>query len=105
MKIKRKTLIRALVVLLMFYVVFLAVTYIVMSQPPETICAFMKRVPPPLRMILLMKPIWSVARAGSLSLGDPAPDFELPTEDGKSMVKLSQFRGKKPVALVFGSYT
>jgi len=38
--------------------------------------------------------------------GDPAPDFELPfSSDPKKTVKLSGFAGKRPVALVFGSYT
>jgi hypothetical protein len=36
---------------------------------------------------------------------DMAPDFTLKTIDGKTSVKLSDFRGKKPVALLFGSYT
>lgn len=38
--------------------------------------------------------------------GDPAPDFELAyaKEPGKK-VRLSSFAGKRPVALVFGSYT
>ena len=40
-----------------------------------------------------------------LKAGDVAPDFELKTLDGKQTVKLSSFRGKKPVALIFGSYT
>ncbi len=40
-----------------------------------------------------------------LKAGDMAPDFELKTLDGKQTVKLSSFRGKKPVALIFGSYT
>jgi cytochrome oxidase Cu insertion factor (SCO1/SenC/PrrC family) len=35
--------------------------------------------------------------------GEPAPDFELPTADGRS-VRLSQLRGK-PVLLHFGSFT
>ena len=39
------------------------------------------------------------------SLGDPAPDFDLPTFDGKERLKLSNFRGKKPVVLIFGSFT
>ena len=39
------------------------------------------------------------------SLGDPAPDFDLPTFDGKERLKLSSFRGKKPVVLIFGSFT
>jgi len=37
--------------------------------------------------------------------GAPAPDFELKSLDGKQSVKLSAFRGQKPVALIFGSYT
>ncbi len=34
-----------------------------------------------------------------------APDFALHTQDGKGQVRLSEFRGKKPVVLVFGSFT
>jgi len=37
--------------------------------------------------------------------GDIAPDFTLFDIDGKKSVTLSDFRGKKPVALVFGSFT
>ncbi len=58
-----------------------------------------------------------------LEEGDLAPDFALvplrdydfgidatvfaagPTEDGIPRVRLSEFRGEKPVALIFGSYT
>jgi hypothetical protein len=48
---------------------------------------------------------WGTDRTGRLRAGDPAPDFELPRlrEDGR--VRLSAWQGKKPVALVFGSYT
>ena len=37
--------------------------------------------------------------------GDAAPDFTLPTHDGSSTVTLSDSRGRKPVVLVFGSFT
>lgn len=37
--------------------------------------------------------------------GDVAPDFELRDSSGENLVRLSDFRGKKPVALVFGSFT
>ena len=37
--------------------------------------------------------------------GDLAPDFTLYDISGTESVMLSDFRGKKPVALVFGSYT
>jgi len=36
---------------------------------------------------------------------DIAPDFTLYDIEGKNSVTLSDFRGKKPVALVFGSFT
>jgi hypothetical protein len=37
--------------------------------------------------------------------GDEAPDFELRDVNGENPVRLSDFRGKKPVALIFGSFT
>ena len=39
------------------------------------------------------------------SLGDMAPDFTLSTYDGKSEITLSSYRDKKPVVLIFGSFT
>ena len=37
--------------------------------------------------------------------GDPAPEFELHDVHGQQSVRLSEFRGRRPVALVFGSFT
>ncbi len=37
--------------------------------------------------------------------GSEAPDFELRDLKGENPVRLGDFRGKKPVALIFGSYT
>ena len=37
--------------------------------------------------------------------GDLAPDFTLSDISGTEAVTLSDFRGQKPVALIFGSYT
>ena len=45
------------------------------------------------------------AREGKLKAGDIAPDFDLRLLKSDERVKLSAWRGKKPVALVFGSYT
>jgi hypothetical protein len=38
-------------------------------------------------------------------VGDLAPDFELRDAKGENPVRLSQFRGRKPAALIFGSFT
>lgn len=51
------------------------------------------------------------ARAGDLRMpdrlrvGDPAPDFKLPSKEGDREVQLSGFRSHRPVVLIFGSFT
>jgi hypothetical protein len=40
-----------------------------------------------------------------LKAGDMAPDFTLPLVTGKGQVALSDFKGKKPVVVIFASYT
>ena len=47
---------------------------------------------------------------GSPEVGDVAPDFELPMLGSRAsghdeLVRLTEFTGKSPVALIFGSYT
>jgi hypothetical protein len=39
------------------------------------------------------------------AVGSEAPDFKLPRLGGGEPVTLSSFRGCRPVALIFGSYT
>ncbi|PYT13731.1 MAG: hypothetical protein DMG59_19590 [Acidobacteria bacterium] len=56
-------------------------------------------------MVLPFERLWLQARAGKLQVGETAPDFSLKTPDHGSTVRLSSFRGQKPVVLVFGSYT
>ncbi len=38
-------------------------------------------------------------------LGEVAPAFSLKSLDGKSEISLASFKAKKPVVLIFGSYT
>ncbi len=76
-----------------------------MYQPPDRFGQIMVKVPRPLFFILPFKPLWYLAREGHVKAGDTAPDLSLETVDHKSRVQLSSFRGKKPVVLVFGSYT
>jgi len=43
--------------------------------------------------------------ASAPKVGDKAPDFELYDINGQNPIRLSDFRGRKPAALVFGSFT
>jgi hypothetical protein len=36
---------------------------------------------------------------------NPAPDFTLQSPDGKRSITLNEYRGKKPVVIIFGSFT
>lgn len=38
-------------------------------------------------------------------VGEPAPDFELATPDGKSRIRRSAFAAGRPLVLNFGSFT
>jgi hypothetical protein len=62
---------------------------------------------PPSRWLLL-KALFE-GEIGSMNegpaLGDQAPEFRLTTQDGKRTISLADYRGKKPVVLIFGSFT
>lgn len=99
-------LVRGLVTLVLLYVLFGGVVVLAMMQPPERFGRFMQHVPMALVWRALPGPrLWQWARAGTLKVGDQAPDFTLPTYNHTGQVTLSSFRGRQPVVLVFGSYT
>ncbi len=43
--------------------------------------------------------------ANAPKVGDAAPDFSLSDVENQNTVQLSEFKGKRPVALIFGSFT
>jgi AhpC/TSA family len=100
----RKVLIIPLMLLLTYSFLVVAF-YFAMCQKPDVFSSIMARTPGIVFLIFPFKPMWLSARKGNLDVGDAAPDFSLETHDKKSRVRLSDFRGKKPVVLVFGSYT
>ena len=87
------------------YVALTALLFGVMLQSPDRFAATIKHVPWPAFVALPFKPLWQVARAGNVNIGDMAPDFSLESPDHKSTFRLSSLRGEKPVVLVFGSFT
>jgi hypothetical protein len=88
----------------LFYLALSAGLLAVMHRP-ILFGEVMRHVPDPLMMVVPFKRLWFLARAGRLNVGDPAPSFNLPTADKQSSVMLASFHGKKPVVLIFGSYT
>ena len=64
-------------------------------------------MPAPVAFLLFpFETAWTHARAGSLHIGEVAPDFSLSTLDKSEQVRLSSFaEQRRPVVLIFGSYT
>jgi hypothetical protein len=79
--------------------------FIAMKQSPVRFAKVMSKLPRVSMMVLPFEPLWNIARAGHLKVGDLAPDFRLVTYQKSSWVQLSGFRGDRPVVLIFGSYT
>jgi hypothetical protein len=96
---------RIAVGLVLLYGGFLTLIFDAMHQPPDKFGRVMKHVPMPLFLVVPFETMWNKARGGHLAVGETAPDFDLRTADKSSRVRLSSFRGQKPVVLVFGSYT
>jgi hypothetical protein len=100
----KKTLIRLVAGLAVLYAAYAGWIYYMMCQPPMRFAAVMAKLPPVAMMSFPFQTMWSRARAGVLQVGAEAPDFNLQTVDKAASVRLSSFRGDRPVVLVFGSY-
>jgi hypothetical protein len=53
---------------------------------------------------VMASPAYRDLMTPKLARGDPAFPFELPSDTGE-VVRLADYAGRMPVALVFGSYT
>jgi hypothetical protein len=103
----RKILLRLFVGLIIAYFSFGGYVWWAMHQTPETFGRVMSKMPGPVVFLLFpFEAMWSHARAGTLHFGDPAPDFSLLKLDKSERIRLSAFaEQRRPVVLVFGSYT
>ena len=103
----RQLLLRAFLVLLFAYAIFGIYIWRAMRRPPEQFGRVMSHMPEPaVFMIFPFETLWMRARAGTLHIGDPAPDFSLVKLDKTDHIQLSSFAAQhRPVVLIFGSYT
>jgi hypothetical protein len=83
------------------------VLYRIMCRPPERFASVMAKMPGPVPFLIFpFETLWLRARAGTLNVGDSAPDFLLTKLDKSEQIQLSSLTAKRqPVVLVFGSYT
>ena len=107
LKSAKKPLITTVCVIAVLWLAACAGIYSLMRQPPERFASVMARIPGPVAFLVLpFETLWTHARAGSLQVGDAAPDFTLAKLDKTAQVQLSSLTAQgKPVVLIFGSYT
>ena len=106
MTLRKLWLRRTVVVVLILYLGFVSVIWWAMHQPPEAFARVMSHMPGPAVFLLApFETMWTHARAGTLHLGDAAPDFALMKLDKSERIQLSSLTAHQPVVLVFGSYT
>ena len=107
LKSAKKPLITTVCIIAIVWLAACAAIYHVMRQPPERFAGVMAKIPGPVAfMVLPFETLWKHARAGTLEVGDAAPDFTLTKLDKTDHVQLSSLTAQgKPVVLVFGSYT
>jgi hypothetical protein len=97
---------RGLGLFVVFYLAALMSIYWAMRQPPKQFGRVMSKLPAPVVFLAFpFEPLWMKARAGSLNVGDSAPDFSLTKQDHSGTVQLAALTAQQPVVLVFGSYT
>jgi|ERR1700691_5524185 hypothetical protein len=102
----RRLLLTLLISLMIAYACFGVYVWWAMHQPPETFGRAMARMPSPVTFLIFpFETAWIHARAGTLQVGDRAPDFSLLKLDKSQRVQLSLLSEQQPVVLVFGSYT
>jgi hypothetical protein len=78
----------------------------VSSSPTDPITEPPTPADSPLRLgDVMSSPFYRGLMTPRLAPGDPALPFDLPLLEGGGRVRLADFAGERPVALVFGSYT
>src|SRR5579884_2446539 len=79
----RRLIVAAVLTVMVGYAALLFAVNRAMHEPPEQFGRFMSKMPVAIFLIAPFETMWTRAREGNLRIGDPAPDFNLPTQDKK----------------------
>lgn len=96
---------RVLVVVFVMWLAFVGYMWRIMYRPPEAFARVMMHMPWQVFLIVPFETLWTRARAGTVHIGDPAPDFSLEKLDKSGSLRLSDLYKTEPVVMIFGSYT
>ncbi len=96
---------RILLVVFVLWLGFVGFMFRIMHRSPEQFAGVMKHLPWEVFLICPFETLWTQARAGTVHVGDSAPDFVLTKLDKSGKVQLSELSKAQPVVLIFGSYT
>jgi hypothetical protein len=96
---------RILVVVFVLWVGFVSFMWRIMHRSPEAFGRVMMHMPWEVFLVVPFETLWTQARAGTVHVGDPAPDFSLTKLDKSGTVRLSELNKAQPVVMIFGSYT
>ena len=82
-------------------------TYIwrAMHRSPEAFARVMMHMPWEIFLVVPFETLWTRARAGTVEVGERAPDFSLTKLDKSGTVRLYELNRSQPVVMIFGSYT
>ncbi len=95
----------ALAIIFVLWLGFVAFMWRIMHRQPEDFARVMSHMPWEVFLVVPFETLWTRARAGTLQIGDAAPDFSLIKLDKSAYVRLSEINAKQPVVMIFGSYT
>src|SRR6476620_3236984 len=80
---------RVLVVVFILWIVFISYMFRIMHRSPKGFARVMMHLPWQVFLICPFETMWTQARAGTIHIGDAAPDFTLTKVDKSGTVRLS----------------
>jgi len=96
---------RVLVVVFVLWMGFVGYMWRIMHRTPEAFGRVMMHLPWEVFLVCPFETMWTQARAGTVHIGDAAPDFSLTKLDKSGSIRLSELNKTQPVVMIFGSYT